>query len=328
MEKYPATEPIKRGRVVTEFKIATVADLDKFATDKDEEGETVWKSFLAKGSLIYDEINRKVSVDLPENSGITVTSEFSRGGRGMELSALIYYKDKLYSVDDKTGIVFEIGEGKAIPRVILSDGDGNQAKGFKGEWLTIKDGMLYVGGHGREFVRNDGSILIICGLRYKLERKLTVLLYYVNAGAVQHVNWCDNYNALRQAAGCPFPGYLIHEAAVWSWIHKRWFFLPRKVSKDPYDYQLDEKRAGNILLSCTDRFDDIKVVQIGQVNCTRGYSSFKFIPGTDDKVIVAVKSEEVGNKQKSFISAFTIEGEILLEDQEFADKKYEGIEFI
>nr|XP_039259455.1 soluble calcium-activated nucleotidase 1-like [Styela clava] len=319
MEKYPATEPIKRGRGVTEFKIATVADLDKFATDKDEEGETVWKSFLAKGSLIYDEINRKVSVDMPENSGITVTSEFSRGGRGMELSALIYYKDKLYSVDDKTGIVFEIGEGKAIPRVILSDGDGNQAKGFKGEWLTTKDGMLYVGGHGREFVRNDGSIL---------NKNYMWIKIVDDKGAVQHVNWCDNYNALRQAAGCPFPGYLIHEAAVWSSTHKSWFFLPRKVSKDPYDYQLDEQRAGNILLSCTDRFDDIKVVQIGQVNCTRGYSSFKFIPGTDDKVIVAVKSEEVGNKQKSFISAFTIEGEILLEDQEFADKKYEGIEFI
>ena len=48
-----------------------------------------------------------------------------------------------------------------IPWVVLSDGDGHNAKGFKGEWMTAKNGLLYVGGLGKVWttttgVRKDG----------------------------------------------------------------------------------------------------------------------------------------------------------------------------
>ena len=36
---------------------------------------------------------------------------------------------KLYSVDDRTGIVYEVMDHAAVPRYILTDGDGDQAKG-------------------------------------------------------------------------------------------------------------------------------------------------------------------------------------------------------
>lgn len=61
---------------------------------------------------------------------------------------------------------------------------------------------------------------------------------------------------------------------------------------------------------------------------TRGFSSFKFIPFTDDTVITALKSEEVNGTLATYITAFTIDGQILLPDTKVSDLKYEGIEFI
>lgn len=48
----------------------------------------------------------------------------------MELSELVAFNGKLYTVDDRTGIVFEITrDHKVIPWVILPDGDGRVSKG-------------------------------------------------------------------------------------------------------------------------------------------------------------------------------------------------------
>ena len=41
-------------------------------------------------------------------------------------------------------------------QVYLSDGPGNVAKGFKGEWMTVKDGDLWVGGLGKEWTTTEG----------------------------------------------------------------------------------------------------------------------------------------------------------------------------
>lgn len=57
---------------------------------------------------------------------------------------------RLLSIDDRTGIVYHItSDNKVIPWVILGDGPGNVTKGFKGEWLAVKDRQLYVGGLGQ-----------------------------------------------------------------------------------------------------------------------------------------------------------------------------------
>ena len=54
-------------------------------------------------------------------------------------------------------------------------------------------------------------------------------------------------------------GYIIHESASWSSVHKRWFFLPRRESKDRYDEKLDESRGTNLMLTADEEFSDIKV---------------------------------------------------------------------
>ena len=47
----------------------------------------------------------------------------------MELSELVIFNGRVYSVDDRTGIVYEITEDRPIPWVILPDGNGKEIKG-------------------------------------------------------------------------------------------------------------------------------------------------------------------------------------------------------
>lgn len=85
-------------------------------------------------------------------------------------------------------------------------------------------------------------------------------------GHVTHVNWTDNYIAIRKAAHIHFPGYMIHESCVWSKIHRRWFFLPRRSSSKQYNEEEDEYMATNMLISASENFNDIKVIQCNKLN--------------------------------------------------------------
>lgn len=123
-------------------------------------------------------------------------------------------------------------------------------------------------------------------------------------------------------------GYLIHESAAWSERLQRWFFLPRRASHQRYDETADERRATNILLSCPDDFSAVSLRHIGLLNPTHGFSSFKFVPDTDDQVVVALKSEEDAGKIATYMMAFTVDGRILMPETKVGDVKYEGLEFI
>lgn len=77
-------------------------------------------------------------------------------------------------------------------------------------------------------------------------------------------------------------------------------------------------------------FDCIRQAKrIGDVIPTHGFSSFKFVPSTHDRVIVALKSEENQGTTASYIMAFNIDGTILMPETRIdGNFKYEGIEFI
>ena len=60
--------------------------------------------------------------------------------------------------------VFEVVGERLVPWVILEDGPGRQDKGFKGEWMAVKDHTLYVGGLGKEWTTADG-VSCVCAFR-------------------------------------------------------------------------------------------------------------------------------------------------------------------
>lgn len=82
------------------------------------------------------------------------------------------------------------------------------------------------------------------------------------------------------------------------------------------------------MFTANEDFRTIDVKTIGQLNPTHGFSSFKFVPGTNHNVIVALKSEEDGDNKATYIMVFNIDGTILYPEMKIGDKKFEGIEFV
>ena len=121
---YPLS-PVVEHSSGTTYKIALVSDLDTKSKNPDK--KNTWISYIKKGTLFLG--NNEATVNFDDNL-ILLESSISDNGRGMELSELIAFNGKLYSCDDRTGIVYEIkSNNKVVPWVILPDGDGNAAKG-------------------------------------------------------------------------------------------------------------------------------------------------------------------------------------------------------
>ena len=125
------------------------------------------------------------------------------GGRGLELSELVTFDGRLLTVDDRTGIIYQLhfnaktGSVRLSPWVILADGDGSESKGFKCEWATVKDEHLYVGGLGKEWTTPEGQLI---NFNPMFVKRIST------KGEVEHIDWHDNYVKVRSAAGIEFPG--------------------------------------------------------------------------------------------------------------------------
>ncbi|XP_072030027.1 soluble calcium-activated nucleotidase 1-like [Amphiura filiformis] len=312
---YPMS-PVKRTSTGRKYRIGMITDLD--TNSKLEDPSHTWVAYMKKGYLTISSSNNIVTVDIDDEE-IALQSHLAQGDRAMELSELVCFNGKLYTVDDRTGVVYQVLDDKVLPWVILPDGDGSSTKGFKGEWMAVKDHLMYVGGLGKEWTTITGELVNYFPQWVKLVS---------HSGALQHLDWVDNYNAMRNTAGFPYPGYMIHESGVWSDVHQSWFFLPRRASTERYDETEDEHRATNLILKCDSSFKNVVVSKIGVVNPIRGFSSFKFVPETNDNVIVALKTEEDRGNIATYFTVFTLDGIILVPDTKFADIKYEGIEFI
>ncbi len=148
-------------------------------------------------------------------------------------------------------------------------------------------------------------------------------------GDVTHIDWTENYNAIRRNFGYAYPGYMIFEACVWNNNRQEFFFLPRRASADSYDEVLDEKRATNLLIYTAENFKKISHKTVGDIIPTRGYSSFKFVPNTNEELIIALKTEEDSGETRTFVTLIDIKGNILIDDIKISKNlKFEGIEFV
>nr|CAL26006.1 CG5276 [Drosophila melanogaster]CAR93147.1 CG5276-PA [Drosophila melanogaster] len=320
---YPLTSPmVLRGGVIN-YRIAMIADLDTSSKVSKGDGSSTWRSYLKKGYLTYTVARSEIQISWDDGAPIVLESAFALKGRGMELSELVTFNGRLLTFDDRTGLIYEIVNDKPIPWVILLDGDGHSAKGFKAEWATVKEQTLYVGSMGKEWTTSAGDF----------ENNNPMYVKAITpSGEVRSLNWVDNFKQLRlQSMQITWPGYMIHESGTWSEERNRWFFLPRRCSKEKYNETKDEHMGCNVLVSADESFTNVETVRLDPENTTptHGFSSFKFLPGTDDSIIVALKSEELNGKTATFITAFDIAGKTLLPETRIeTDYKYEGFEFI
>lgn len=313
---YPITKPIMTKNMHT-FKIGIIADLDTNSLSKLE--KHTWYSYLKTGYLSYHPQTNSIIINWDQKQGNLLKSSYALKGRGSELSELVTFDGKLLTFDDRTGLVFELIGNNLIPWNILMDGNGKTSKGFKSEWATVKDEILYVGSIGKEWTSETGEFV---------NNDPQYIKAINREGHINHINWVEEYSRLREAIGIKWPGYMIHESGLWSSVHQKWFFLPRRCSTEPYNESLDEHRGCSVLLSADAEMQDISVIKINNSKPTRGFSSFKFIPTSNDQVIVALRTEELNGNTATFITTFTIDGKILLDDEFIASDKYEGFEFI
>lgn len=221
---YPLTKPLVGRPGVITFRIAMVADLDT-NSKVENNGATIWRSYLKKGHLSYMSSKDEITINWDSAIPTVLESSFSLKGRSMELSEIVTFNGKILTFDDRTGLVYDItNNNKPIPWIILLDGNGHNTKGFKSEWATVKDRLLYVGSMGKEWTTGTGE--------FENENPMYVKVISPS-GSVRSLNWSYNFKRLRQESSqITWPGYIIHESGVWSDVHKRWFFLPRRCSKD------------------------------------------------------------------------------------------------
>uniref|UniRef100_A0AC34RKR9 Soluble calcium-activated nucleotidase 1 n=1 Tax=Panagrolaimus sp. JU765 TaxID=591449 RepID=A0AC34RKR9_9BILA len=266
------------------YHIAVVTDLDN--DSKDSKKKNTWFSYFKIGELTLTKDLKKATIVWEDEKTKVLTSQIAAGGRSMELSDLKVFDGHLLTVDDRTGIIYRLENNfkDAVPWVLLNDGPGNITKGLKAEWMTVKNNVLVVGGLGKEWTTTDGVF----------QNYHPMYVKYVNhLGEVEHINWVDNYKKLRRSIGIEWPGYMIHESGQWSEIHNKWFFMPRRASKEGYTEATDEFAGTDLLLIANEDFSHVQVKHVGdRGNGAKGYSAFQFIPGSHDDLIVALKSEE------------------------------------
>ena len=137
---------------------------------------------------------------------------------------------------------------------------------------------------------------------------------------IEHIDFRPLYTALRVAAECPHgAGYMIHEGARWSDVHKMWFFMPRKLSRAPYDEVIDASKCVNLMLATPETPDEAATEVIMQDYLTksdlRGCSDFLFVPGTNDTHVFLTRTEEsLDNVVSTFASVIDLEANVLMDE--------------
>lgn len=85
----------------------------------------------------------------------------------------------------------------------------------------------------------------------------------------------------------------------------------------------------NVLITTDENFRRVNLVRLAEYTPTQGFSSFKFLPGTSDSIIIALQTEEDKGRTATYVTAFTTKGSIVLPSTLVDNEhKYEGFEFI
>lgn len=338
----------------SKFSFAMIADQDDASrVDVGEHGEDeYWLSKLAFASLTFSSGAYSLAL---ESEATLKTTRGDKSGRGAEYSALEVFDGKLLTMDDRTGNVDEIvpnPAGAEVPysvqpltdsngaAVALMLGDGSGGKGLKCEWSTQKDGKLIVGSTGKPRTDDDAVVMHHGEMWIKTIDPTTY--------AVTSIENVAGYNGLCAAAQVPMApkegemskGFMVHESGRWSEEHGRWFFAPRKMSRETYDTVSEAFKCVNLMISAgpdmpqggpspeaeTEYGNGCHVQPYLGMLPMRGCSDFMFVPGTHDCHLFMLRTEESHDGViNTFASVIDLEGHVLMAEQRLTeDRKFEG----
>jgi soluble calcium-activated nucleotidase 1 len=207
--------------------------------------------------------------------------------------------------------------------------------GMKWEWATVKDGELIMGSIGKELTNKD--------LTFKSQAGMWVVA--MNAmGETRRIDWTEEYTFVRMQLFADLPGYVVHEAVHWSHHLRKWVFLPRRISQQPYSPSKDEHLGSNKVLLVDEGFTTSTTVDVHfekykeEDGGLHGFSAFSFVPNTKDRHVLATRSVEEGCynddiaecKFRTYFCVFDIlTGELLMDEVLYdTPLKFEGLEFV
>ena len=99
-----------------------------------------------------------------------------------------------------------------------------------------------------------------------------------------------------------------------------------------FDPKIEEIQGTNLFLVRHQSSKKVWVHHLGPLVKERGASAMKFIPIKEPKILVVLRTVEIGKETQSYIGVYNIlrfgkSYEVLLGDTMFSTNKYEGIEF-
>ena len=106
-------------------------------------------------------------------------------------------------------------------------------------------------------------------------------------------------------------GYLAHESGLWSEIHQRYFFAPRKFSTQKRTKKVDPTNGTNLLISCDENFENMIIRNVLDLIPLHGISDMAFVPNSGDTEFITTRTIEDGDRVESFIAVFDLLGNVL-----------------
>mmetsp|Transcript_31078 Transcript_31078/g.34386 ORF Transcript_31078/g.34386 Transcript_31078/m.34386 type:complete len:377 (-) Transcript_31078:81-1211(-) len=321
------------------IQVAFIADQDQNSILENGAG---FYSTFATAKLYRHSGGKKYTFDYKKVEDLLYTKEGSKKGRGAEYSLLEPYGNKILTACDKTGNLDEViphpdatsdgspkyalqpvveGDQLGRKRLVVLHGDGtsNPQKGLKCEWSSqYRDGSVYIGSTGKEQTHKDGTTD---------GGAMWVKSIHSNTWKITNIDWTDKYNALRKAVQCYHTdGYIHHESARYSSVHNKWFFLPRKLSRLPFNFRKDDTKCINLMLAISYTNSEVIAKPILEYDPLRGCADFFFLPDTNDTHIFVLRTVETQDEHiYSYASVIDLEGTILMEEFRFAKgRKFEG----
>jgi len=357
-----ASKPPTEG---AEFPLALIADQDQGSRIDAKGGQ--WASRLALASLRYkgDRGEASYELELKGAPSDLITERGDKSARGAEYSVLDVFDGRLLTCCDRTGLVEEVVVDPGTRRLMVTPlraggrddgepvmlllGDGSTKKPLKAEWSTQRGGRLVIGSTGKERTDDSGSVVH--------HGEMWVKAIAPGTYEVESVDGTPTFNALRAAAGVgsappaggASTGYAIHEAGRWSEAHQRWFFMPRKLSREPYDEEIDTAKCCNLAMVCPDAGPDgesdvdaaarpfpggagpaevnVLLAPLLGFKPLRGTSDFIFVPGTNDGHILIIRTEEtLEGSCDTHAAVVDLTGNVLMAGHLVeAGAKYEGV---
>jgi soluble calcium-activated nucleotidase 1 len=331
---YPAGRYGSSSR--SKWRVVMVTDQDH--ASRADPAKHEWTSYLQDATLTRDEDSMRFSLSFAD-AHAPLASQLAVKGRSMELSALSYVNGELLAFCDRSGQVLAVAPGAVNgtydveTRALLATGDGATGKAaFKSEWSTKKDGLLYVGSMGKEWVV-DGEV--------QHRDLLWVKVFDAATNTYTSEDWTTRFEALRAYANASYPAYMVNEAVTYDPRNSEWLILPRKLSSEGYDEALDEQRSGNVLFVANEDWTAFRHVAVGEQEPLWGFTEIRLLPDSaqpvrrsDPSLLMAIKVKEFEGELASKVVVFDTEGAIhTAGDDAFvsipvAGMKFEGLEFV